>query len=160
MKMNYLPLIVIFVIVSSCKKEPENTFVHSKWDLIPGNYKVYDTSGTFLYDTKITYSTKPDSQGGYYRFFNFSPFGEYGHTAINQNPYETDPNAFTIGSINGIDDEHYNHWVLADVGSRAYDVFTNDTLEFLFEKDNGPYWESDDTTYHHELVKQIAVKQH
>ena len=150
------------VLLTGCKKDekPEPSNANTKWKKIPGNYKVYDSSGTFLKDMIIVYTTKPDINGGEIRFFRYKPFLEYGHVQVYQDASTPYSNTISFGNLVGIHDSQYKRWVITDLGSFAYDMQTNDTIEINLDKDNAPYWEEDSTTYHHEVMKLFAVKQH
>jgi len=157
MKKPFQLLFILSFVTTSCKKDP--AFVPTppqptKWEKIPGNYKVYDTSGVHLYDMRIKFYTQLN-----YYFFTFINFDNGSNLAIYQDQSTPYTNTISIGNCNGIYDAHSNRWNTTDLGSYAYDLFFNDTIELNFEKDNGPYWQEDDTTYHHIVVKQIAVKE-
>jgi len=150
------------VLLAGCKKDetPEPSSLNSKWEQIPGNYKVYDSLGTFLNDMEITYSTQPDFNGGAIRFFKYKPFLEYGYVQVYQDATTPYSNNINFGHLEGVFDSQHNRWVITDLGSFAYDIQTNDTIEINLDKDNAAYWQEDSTIYHHEVVKLFAVKQH
>lgn len=155
--------LIAIATLTSCEKDsaPNTALINTKWKLIPGDYKVYDTSGVFLYDMEIKFTTQPDFfNGGEIYFFRFSNFIGATNTAIYQNEDSPYTNSFRIGNCAGIYDAQGNHWNTTDLGSRAYNIFSNDTLEFNYIQENGPYWEADDTSYHYDTIRQIAVKQH
>ena len=75
-----IQIALLSVILAGCKKDkvgeekPPVTPAVSKWALISGNYKVYDTLGAYMYDMSISHS-KGQAEAGYktdsLHFFNF-----------------------------------------------------------------------------------------
>jgi len=133
----------------------------SKWELIPGNYKVYDTVGTFLYDLQIAHTTGTHPNGNRLDTLHYTNFdGNFNFSAI-QSQGSIYPNNVTIGHHIQVHDSIDNRWNIYDLGTdEIYNVYRNDTIEFYFEKHNMPYWINDGTFYFYGRIKHIAVKQH
>lgn len=156
-------LLSLVVFVTSCKKKQQSEPLPTltKWDLILGHYKVYDTTGVFIYEMDITHSIGTTIQGYRADSLTFTNFdGNFDLTAFQSqgSPY---PNNVTIGSYTALHDSIDNRWDIFDFGSdEEFNNFRNDTIVFYFQKQNMPYWLNDATPYFNGNLKHIAVKQH
>ncbi|GAB5418444.1 MAG: hypothetical protein Crog4KO_33420 [Crocinitomicaceae bacterium] len=155
---------LVIMLAASCKKdkvqvpqEPEPT----KYELISGNYKVYDTSGVFLYDMNLFYLDGPII-GGFKRdsiyFTNFD--GEFDFVSYQGNP--SNPELFVgIGNKDTLTDSNSNRWKILSTGDPVYDkIYKEDTIRLIFHKTNINYWIEDAVPFEECYCKQIAVKQH
>lgn len=157
----YHILIPVFIAGVSCTKEktpvpvvPELTL----WQRVAGNYKVYDTTGVYLYDMNIVHIHVND-QVDSLRFENFD--GEFTFTTKQSSPNPSNyPNYVRIGVHNPIYDSNSKRWQLGGAAYTYYNSYHNDTLPLRFQKTNIAYYISDVTTYYACDCKQIAVKQH
>lgn len=154
-------LLFLTLMMTGCKKEqtPEPVTIHSKWELIPGHYNVYDSTGAYIYEMDITHFSGTNSYGDVdsLHFMNFD--GNFNLLAIQSkaSPY---PLNVTIGSYTELHDSINNRWNIFGFGSDGIvNTFRNDTIVFYFEKQNTPYWWNDGTQYFNGNLKQIAVKQ-
>jgi len=163
---NLIQILFVALLIVSCNKDtvpaPKTPVIPEpvKWEVIPGDYKVYDTTGLFLYDMNISHSIGNTTQG--YRtdslhYTNF--YGNFDITAV-QSQYCTNPNCIKIGSYEELYDSIDNRWNIFDYGSDSeLNNFRNDSIVLYFEIHNTPYWLNDGTTYYHKILKHIAVKQ-
>ena len=153
------------ILITGCDKDktpnPLKPHIPTKWELIPGNYKVYDTTGEFLYDMSISYSSGTNIYGNTIDTAHFENFdGEFDFSVI-QAPISNFPNMISMGFHDSIRDGSGNRWrIFPYVPDYTYNNFLNDTILFYFQKHNTPYWLNDGTSYFYCDCKQIAVKQH
>jgi hypothetical protein len=153
----------ILTIIVACNKdkvempcsEPEPT----KWELISGNYKVYDTLGAYLYDMNIVHVPNLSEELDSLRFENFD--GEFVFTAKQLNTAPSNfPMHIKIGGADTLYDAQANRWKLSAGVSENYNQLINDTIRLRFQKTNINYWIEDAVPYYACDCKQIAVKQH
>lgn len=163
--MKQLFCILILLALTACKKdktpEQESTPVPTKWELIPGHYKVYDTLGNFIYEMDISHTIGSTIEGYRVDSLTFGNFdGNFNFTAA-QNQCTTFPNCIRIGSLTAANDSSENRWDIFGYNvTEEYNNFRNDTIVFYFEKQNMPYWWNDGTTFFQGNLKHVAVKQH
>nr|WP_294858087.1 hypothetical protein [uncultured Fluviicola sp.] len=146
----------------SCTKEkkpiiptvPEPTL----WEKVNGHYKVYDTTGVYLYDMSIVHIHVND-QVDSLRFENFD--GEFTFTVKQSSPNPSNyPNYIDLGYHMMLYDLNSKRWKLGGATYEYYNSYNNDTLPLRFLKTNINYYIEDVTPYYTCDCKQIAVKQH
>ena len=164
-------LLSISLLLLNCKKEkvPSPTTVDtpkpSKWEMIPGKYKVYDTLNNFLYEMEITHLTGKDSLGKTTDSLHFENFdGNFNITAdntiANGQPSVGQPeNYFYIGDYLPLVDKNNKRWRILSQTSPDYNALVEDTIKLRFHKCNIIYYLDDCTPYFCETVYQIAVKE-
>ena len=152
----------MIIVIFSCRKDKVQEPVveePTKWELISGDYKVYDTLGDYLYDMNIEHFKKTN-ESGYTRdslkYQNFDGSFDFKcqqeNTAIEMR--------IQIGSHNPIQDYSSNRWHLFGVSSEPeFNSFNNDTIILRFNKTNILYYLQDLVPYYECECKQIAVKQ-
>jgi hypothetical protein len=160
---NYKKLIPIVIGVSllwACTKEktpmpvtPEPT----KWEKIAGHYKVYDTTGVYLYDMDLLHIHNDATNRDSIRFENFD--GEFTFTT-QQEDFVNIPMYVAIGGGDTLFDSNNKRWKLSGGTYTYYNNWHNDTIPLRFQKTNINYYISDLTPYYACDCKQIAVKQH
>lgn len=158
-----IPTVIVGIsFLFACKKEkvpsvpatPEPT----KWEKIAGHYKVYDTTGIYLYDMNLVH-IYVNEQIDSLRFENFD--GEFTFTAKQFNPAPSNyPMCVSIGGHDILYDSNSKRWKLSAGISDEYNNFRNDTIHLNFQKTNINYYIEDVTPYYACNCKQIAVKQH
>ena len=148
----------------SCKKDktplPVPTPAPTKWELIPGHYKVFDTLGNYIYEMDISYIKAYSANGYPSDSFKFDNFDNQFNLKAYQNQNCFYPNCVEIGSYEAIVDSIGNRWNIFGLGGQNLSVFRNDTIVFYFEKQNMPYWWNDGTSFFQGNLKHVAVKQH
>jgi hypothetical protein len=160
----YQLFILVFItgmnILFSCTKKktpvpaiPEPT----KWEKIAGHYKVYDTTGVYLYDMNLVHTHNDITNRDSIRFENFD--GEFIFTA-QQIEANNLPMYIRIGGGDPLYDSNNKRWKLSAGISDYYNNWHNDTIRLRFNKTNINYYISDVTPYYACDCKQIAVKQH
>jgi hypothetical protein len=159
-----LGVLFLIILVAGCKKDktptPEPTLAPTKWELIPGHYKVYDSTGVFLYEMDITHSIGTSVQGYRVDSLTFINFDDNFTFTAPQNQCSDYPNCIRIGSLTEVHDSIDNRWNIFGYGTDIeFNNFRNDTIIFYFQKQNMPYWWNDGTQYFNENLKHIAVKQ-
>lgn len=160
-------LLAFFIIILiSCRKDKvQQPFVEepTKWELIPGEYKVYDTLGNFLYDMNINYERLENSQGDEVDNFEFVNFdgeftfekGQYSKPVY----YYGSQLYIQLGSHDTLFDSYGNRWKFFGVLEEGYNKFQEDTILLKFKKTNINYYLQDLVAYYHCVCKQVAIKQ-
>jgi hypothetical protein len=157
--------IVFSFTLMGCKKDktpisspkPET----SKWELISGTYKVYDTTGVYLYDMGIEHYSGLDGNGNRrdtLHFMNFDGQFDFFQQQSYQ-PSNWPRNFLSIGSHYPIKDSSDNRWRVTGFHDLVYNVYTNDTIFLWFEKNNILYYIEDVIPYFGNMCYQIAIKQ-
>jgi hypothetical protein len=144
----------------SCAKEKTPTPVipqPTKWEKIAGHYKVYDTTGVYLYDMDLIHSHNNATNRDSIRFENFD--GEFTFTT-QQIEANNLPMYVQIGGGDTLYDSNNKRWKLWGGIYTYYNNFHNDTIPLRFQKTNINYYIEDVTPYYACDCKQIAVKQH
>lgn len=129
----------------------------TKWEQIAGHYKVYDTTGVYLYEMDLIHIYNPVNNRDSIRFENFD--GEFNFTT-QQEEFSNYPMYVAIGIQNGILDSNNKRWKLGGSAYTYYNSFHNDTIPLKFQKTNINYYIEDVVPYYSCNCKQIAVKQH
>ena len=154
-------LIILLHNLTSCTKDkvPSQIVVQpTKWELISGDYKVYDTTGVYLYDMSISHFYNESYNQDSLIFENFD--GEFSFSTIQMNPAPSNfPNVVTIGSHDTLYGAQMKRWKIGSGVSEAYNQLINDTIKLRFQKTNINYYIQDLTPYYSCDCKQIAVKQ-
>jgi len=156
-----IPALIVGVsMFFACTKEktpipviPEPT----KWEKIAGHYKVYDTTGVFLYDMDLIHIHNDATNRDSVRFENFD--GEFTFTT-KQLEASNLPMFVQIGGWDTLYDSNNKRWKLSAGISDYYNNFRNDTIKLRFNKTNINYYIEDVTPYYACDCKQIAVKLH
>jgi hypothetical protein len=153
------PIIFSVILLLGCKKDKVPIPVPvepTKWELIEGEYKVYDTLGTFLYNMNIVHIYNELDDLDSLRFENFD--GEFEFTTKQEN-FSNYPMYTAIGGGDTLYDSQMNRWKLYAGVSDDYNQLINDTIKLRFQKTNINYWIEDVVPYYACACKQIAVKQ-
>lgn len=154
-----IPVIGIgFLLACTKEKTPTPaTPEPTKWEKISGHYKVFDTTGVYLYDMDLIHIHNPVNNRDSIRFENFD--GEFTFTS-EQQEWSNIPMGVTIGGGDMLYDSNNKRWKLYGASWLDYNVFYNDTIKLRFNKTNINYYIEDLTPYYACDCKQIAVKQH
>lgn len=155
-------LSVVFLL--ACTKDkvmpcPEPPVQIELWEQFIGSYKVYDTTGTYLYDMEIYHTQFEYINGGYgdsIHMDNFDNNFDLGFQYTPSVPNDYLPLGFH-NPINGINDGYT--WQIYGEGGDENGRLINDTLHLAFEKTNIQYYIQELTPYFHCNCNQIAVKQ-
>lgn len=162
-KLMYINLLFA-IFVFSCKKN-EPPIIHtpeevSKFDVIPGKYKVYDTLGEFLYEMEIVFKSGDDSLNvqnpDSLQFINMDGQYDYTYEQSNANITNWPKNYFYLGIFDPLIDTLGNRTFFFGISA----ALINDTIEMKFQKNNIKYYLHDAVPYYACDCKQIAVKQH
>lgn len=157
---NMIRLSIALVAVSfllSCKKDKTEPIPEpSKWELISGNYKVYDTLGVYLYDMNIVHVPNSDSSIDSLRFENFDGNFTFTNKQTNAANFQE---SISIGSQDTLFDLQNKRWKVIGALYENYNKFIDDTIKLRFQKTNINYWVEDVVPYFACDCKQIAVKQ-
>ena len=148
--------------LTSCRKDnvPEPIPL-TKWEKIAGTYKVYDTTGVFLYEMEIKHNLGVNQFGLTVDSLIFKNFDGGFNFSQYQNNASNSPETFMdIGVHNPITDTFGKRWYLFVPTDTNFNTLINDTIILRFEKDNILYYLEDLVPYYSEYIKQIAVKQH
>jgi hypothetical protein len=157
---------VLLLSLMSCKKDktplPVTKPETSKWELISGTYKVYDTLGSYLYDLAISHKKGVDSLGNdldSLNFMNFDGQFDFSTQQFNGELVGWPKNYFYVGYHDPIIDTSNNRWRLMGFNDNIYGGLVGDTIRLKFDKNNIHYYIQDATPYFGEICYQIAVKQ-
>jgi len=163
----YQKLILAFVagisFLMACTKKktpipiaPEPT----KWEKIAGHYKVYDTTGVYLYDMNLIHKTGVNQSGTEQDSLIYENFdNEFTFTAL-QVEFSSTPMYLRIGGGDPLYDSNNKRWKISSGISDYYNNWNNDTILLRFNKTNINYYIQDVTPYYACDCRQIAVKQH
>jgi hypothetical protein len=131
----------------------------TKWEKIAGHYKVYDTTGVYLYEMNLIHTHNDVTNRDSIRFENFD--GEFTFTVKQLYPSPINyPMCISIGGHDTLYDSNSKRWKLGAGISDEYNNFLNDTIRLNFQKTNINYYIMDVTPYYACNCRQIAVKQH
>jgi hypothetical protein len=157
-----LLFVVLVTVFMSCRKDKvqEPVFEEpTKWELISGYYKVYDTLGEYLYNMEIKHK-RVELESGHIRdsleFINFD--NDFTFT-FNQPNFSNIPMKVHIGVHDTLWDKDNNRWRLFSGNMDEYNFWVNDTIKLRFNKTNINYYLQDLVPYYECDCKQIAVKQ-
>lgn len=124
------------------------------WNSVTGHYKVYDTTGDFIYEMNISRITV-DGNENIAKFENFD--GEFTFTAPRSYYY---PKYVNFGAYDTLYDLNNKRWKLGEVANTYYNNMHGDTLPLYFHITNINYWIYDAVPYYSAFIKQVAIKQH
>jgi hypothetical protein len=171
--MNNIFLISIFIIISiftSCRKQeniPSNniTIEYDNRDQFVGIYKVYDTTGVYLYNFEIEKKIGPNGNecpwDGVCDSLLITNFANNFDVAILHQKY-FEGNYLDIGVQHPILDYLGNRWHLSRLGGADIDNFNqlnNDTLLLYFQMSNIAFYLEDSVPYYDCICEQTAIKQ-
>ena len=86
----------------------------TKWEIIPGHYKVYDTTGIYLYEMDLIHKTGYNDYGFFQDSLTFSNFdGQFTFTSAQWTPPPLNiPMGINIGGGDPLYDSLNNRWDL------------------------------------------------
>lgn len=160
-----LTILLFIVLFSSCKKDkviPCPVQEPTKYELISGDYKVYDTLGNFMYEMNLNFIDGPVIAGVKSDTVLFTNFDGQFEFAQHQGFNSSNPEYFIqIGIQDTVYDDNGNKWkILFDTDPIYNNILQNDTIRMIFHKTNINYWVEDAVPYYECYCKQIAVKKH
>lgn len=164
-KRNYILFFVIFLSFLSCRKDKVQEPVveePTKWEVISGDYKVYDTLGVYLYDMSIEHITgknENDEIIDSLRFINIDSSFNINYEQPNFSFSNYPKHHFYLGSHDSMLDHHGNRWDFMGLTNEIYNSLINDTIKLRFSKNNIQYYLQDIVQYEECTCIQIAVKQ-
>ena len=157
----FIPAVIAGVsFLLACTKEKTPTPVipePTKWEKIAGHYKVYDTTGVYLYDMDLIHTRNEATNRDSIRFENFDR--EFTFTT-QQEEAANIPMYVAIGGGDTLFDSNNKRWKVSAGTFTYYNNWHNDTIPLRFQKTNINYYISDATPYYACSCRQIAVKQH
>ena len=155
------------VLVYGCKKEEvvlEEPRIPEQWERFVGDYKIYDTLGSYLYAMKINHL-----------FSGRNKFGVEVDSLVLENFADTfdlkyefrrtiDKSLFSLGIIDSVLDRNNKHWYLAglvdDLNTPIRENrLANDTLIMFFKQTNIKFYINEAQPYFYCECKHVAVKQ-
>jgi hypothetical protein len=149
----------------SCRKDPAgNTPPPTKWQKISGSYKVYETTGMYLYDMSISHSDSLLPNGSTVdslHFFNIGGCNFSTSQGVQQSASAPSTSFVYSGPLPTID-TNGNRWAFYGYGDQNYyyNTLRRDTIHLRYKLNNIQYWMSDMVPYVDTVMHQIAVKQH
>jgi hypothetical protein len=160
----YLIFYCFLGLVVSCTKDktpqPPIPEEPTKWDKIAGNYKVYDTLGSYLYEMEIIHTYNDVFKIDTLIYLNLNnQFNLFSRQYYN--PPNADPFYIRIGPEDTVSDKYNKRWQLITYGqSDGCNIWKNDTIKMKFGQTNIKYWIEDAAPYLDTVITQVAVKQH
>lgn len=160
-----MPALVGIILFSSCKKDkvptPATTPVPelTKWEVIPGTYKMYDTLGNYMHDMSIQHWYALNENGDRKDTFQFTNFnGEFSfkNFQIDANITNLPKYFFYVGSHQPLYDQNNDRWQLWTYN--AY--YSNDSIYLSYKLHNILYYIEDTRPYESIEIKQFGIKQH
>lgn len=153
-------LLLSIGIIAGCTKEkvPKPTpDVTTKWEIIVGDYDVYDTLGAYLYTMNLEYIYNEQMDQDSIKFTNFD--GEFTFTTLQPTAGGNHEFYIRVGNHNLLYDNTGNRWKILVDGVPGYNnILYNDTIQLSFEKTNINYWMEDLVPYYQCNCRQVAVK--
>ena len=142
------------------KDKTHEPFEPTKWEKIAGTYKVYDTTGVYLYTMEIEHSLGYNSFGNQIDSLVFKNFDDQHYFSTYQS-LSSGSNKMQIRIIapNPIKDKTNNRWQLYEVTDDVTNVWVDDTIILGFHRNNALYYLEDLTSYEDSTYRQVAVKQ-
>lgn len=161
MRHSLASILLIGTTIVSCTKEkvpaplaPEEP---TKWDIIVGDYDVYDTVGTFLYTMNLEYIYNEEMDQDSIKFTNFD--GEFTFTNLQPTALGNPEFYVGVGNHSLLHDSLGNRWKILLDGIPGYNnILVNDSIQLSFEKTNINYWIEDLVPYYQCNCRQVAVK--
>jgi|SRR5690554_871902 len=165
MKEKYIVLyfgLLSVLLLACCKDKIQKPIAEepSKWEVISGDYKVYDTLGGYLYDMEIKHKRTELESGHIRDSLEFVNFDNNFTFTFNQPEFSNIPMKIHIGVFDTLWDKNNNRWRLFSGNMDEYNFWVNDTINLRFKKTNINYYLQDLVPYYECNCKQIAVKQH
>jgi hypothetical protein len=161
-------MIFLLTALASCRKDPpvpdppDPPFV---WERFIGDYKVYDSTGFYIYDMSILHDTSwrltPDYQWiDSLKITNFNGRIDVKFRFLQG----TDPNYLSLGIHHPIFDYDGYSWHVSGKGDDPNTVIKentliNDTIILYFQMSNIAFCQAEGVPCYHIIEKQIAVKQ-
>jgi hypothetical protein len=152
-----LILLLILAAVISCRKDPEPpqpTETDNRNQFV-GTYKVYDTTGIYLYDLEIQKAGNAERDS--LMLMNFA--GRFNLRIIHESYYAG--NYINIGINHPIKDFDDKSWHLSrKTGNPEYENnLIQDTIVFYFTMTNIAFYINEGVPYYNCECKHVAVKQ-
>ena len=162
-------MIFLLTALASCRKDPpvpdppDPPFV---WERFIGDYKVYDSTGFYIYDMSIlhdiVWQPSPDVQRiDTLKIVNFN-----GKLDLRFRFMETtnEPNYLNIGIHHPVLDHDGYSWHVSRKSNDPHDpvkvnTLINDTIILYFQMSNIAFCQAEGVPCYHIIEKQIAVKQ-
>ncbi len=158
-------LVFVLLLVSCSKDKVPIPIVSPEkpWEKFVGNYKVYDTTGVYLFDAEIQYYSGVNVYGGItdsIRILNFDNKFILNCFFVNS----TDLNYLNFGFHNPIKDYNNKTWGITIIPDDTNTVelenrLINNRMTLYFRKTNIMYWMNESVPYVYENVKHVYVKQ-
>lgn len=131
----------------------------TKYQIISGDYKVYDTLGVFLYEMSIEHINGVDSLGNNVDSLHFNNLdNQFNLVTIQDGNACYSSNDILLGDH--FDKDKFNkRWEIMGLSNCTYNVSVNNVIKLRFHKCNILFYIEDYTSYFDEIIYQVAVKQ-
>lgn len=165
MRQSYLIYLLIFLFSCSKEKVPVVQSPPAKqWEKFVGNYKVYDTLGTFLFDANITHYSSLNEFGVEVDSILIQNFADTMDLKF-QFSYNTNINYFQFQFHDSITDYNVKSWhvsiIFDDISTTELEnELRNDTMVLYFKMTNLPYYINESVPYFDCNCKHVYLKQH
>jgi hypothetical protein len=160
-KSKYMILVLLFLSLLSCRKDKVVQPIvedPTKWELISGDYKVYDTLGEYLYQMEIKHKRFELHSGQIKDSLEFINFDD-DFNFLSYQPQINDLIQVQIGSHDTLYAKDGTKWKLYSGNLGDFNIWSNDTIHLRFNRTNINYYLQDLVPYYECECKQIAVKQ-
>lgn len=164
----FLTILLGSLLLFSCRKEEEVPCpvqpITPKWEKFIGNYKVYDTLGSFLYSMNISHFSGVNQFGNNVDSLLFQNFIDKFDLKIEFYNNHLNENTLNYGFYDSLADKFTNHWYIGsefdDTSSVLLEnTLINDTIIFYYKLTNIKYYLAERVPYFYCECKQVAVKQ-
>ncbi len=156
---------IVCLSISSCTKDKTSVPPQPQekpWEKFVGHYKVYDTTGVYLFDSEIEHYSGINIYGLYNDSLRIKNF-------MNKMDYEfqymqgIDLSQINLLISDSVKDYQNNHWfinVLDDpLSLEKENCLIDNKIVFFFRITNIKYYINESVPYVNENVKQVYVKQ-
>lgn len=164
--LSYLSFCCFLFLLVSCSKDKVPIPIVSpekSWEKFVGNYKVYDTTGVYLFDAIIEHFTGNNQFNVPIDSLKIRNFCNSINLKFEFIRYQ-DSNFIDIAFHDSIKDFENNTWSITRISNdpssqEIENTLVNNRMTLYFRKTNIKYWMNESVPYVYENVKHVYVKQ-
>lgn len=161
--MRYIIFILIFGVILSCKKKSnEPCPPQEQWEKFVGEYNVYDTLGTFLFNAEISHYSSINEFGVEVDSILIQNFADTMDLKFNFS-YDININYFNFNFHDSVVDYNNKSWhvsIIYDdpITTELENVYQSGTMTLYFRMTNLPYYINESVPYFDCYCKHVYVK--